>query len=59
MKTTADRIEYNEYLIKRKEAIRVKHLLAIKKHLAEVKQCEEYIKKHEDEIMALRTIVKK
>lgn len=58
MKTTADRIKHIEYLIKRKDRIRIKHLLAIKKHLAEVKQCEEYIKKHEDEIIGLRTIVK-
>lgn len=53
MKTTAERIEY---LIKRKDRIRVSHLLSIKKHLNEVKKCEEYIKKYRTDLEALQGV---
>lgn len=56
MKTTADRIEHIEYLIKRKDRIRVQHLLSIKQHLNEAKKCEEQIKKYQDELKALQTL---
>lgn len=56
MKTTADRIEHIEYLIKRKDRIRVKHLLSIKQHLNDVKKCEAQIKKYQDELKALQTL---
>lgn len=53
MKTRNERIEYQKYLIKRKDRIRTKHLLSIQKHLAEVKLCEDYIKKHQLELEEL------
>lgn len=56
MKTTADRIEHIEYLMKRKDRIRVQHLLSIKQHLNEVKKCEAQIKKYQDELKALQTL---
>lgn len=55
MKTTAERIEY---LIKRKDRIRVQHLLSIKKHLNEVKKCEDYIKKYQNDLEALQRLKK-
>lgn len=51
MKTTEERLEY---LIKRKDRIKTQHLLSIKKHLNEVKKCEDYIKKYENDLKALR-----
>ena len=56
MKTTADRIEHIEYLMKRKDRIRVQHLLSIKQQLKEVKKCEAQIKKYQDELKALQTL---
>lgn len=50
MKTREEQIAYINHLIKRKERIRVKHLLAIKQHLQEVKECEEYIKKKKEQL---------
>lgn len=50
MKTREEQIAYINHLIKRKERIRVKHLLAIEKHLKEVKECEEYIKKKKEQL---------
>jgi len=55
MKTTAERIEY---LIKRKDRIRVQHLLSIKKHLNELKKWEDYIKKYQNYLEALQTLKK-
>ena len=46
MKTKDEKIENIKRLIKRKESIRVKHLLVINKHLKEVDKCEEYIKNY-------------
>lgn len=48
MKTKQERIENIKRLIKRKESIRVKHLLAVKKHLEEVNTCESYIEKYKE-----------
>jgi hypothetical protein len=50
MKNKEEEKEHINYLIKRKERIRVKHLLAIKQHLQEVKECEEYIKKKKEQL---------
>ena len=50
MKTREEEKERINYLIKRKERIRVKHLLAIKKHLQDVKDCETYIAKHKEKL---------
>lgn len=58
MKSTAERIEYLKHLINRKEGIRTKHLLSIKKHMAEVGECEEYIRKHQAELKILQSIEK-
>ena len=56
MKSTEERKEQLKHLIKRKERIRAKHLLSIKKHLADVKICEDYIKKHQTELEALQSV---
>ena len=53
MKTKQERIENIKRLIKRKENIRIKHLLTIQKHMEEVKQCESYIEKHKKALESL------
>ena len=53
MKTKEEKIENIKRLIKRKESIRVKHLLAVKKHLNEVDKCEEYIKNYKKALESL------
>ena len=58
MKTNEEKIEYYKHLIKRKEKIRVSHLLSIQKHLTEVKSCEEYIEKHKAQLEALQSVKK-
>jgi ADP-dependent phosphofructokinase/glucokinase len=50
MKTREEKIKQLNHLIKRKDRIRVKHLMAIKQHLQDVKDCEEYIKKKKEEL---------
>lgn len=54
MKTKEEKIENIKRLIKRKESIRVKHLLAVKKHLEEINTCESYIEKYKKEIETLQ-----
>ena len=56
MKTKQERIENIKRLIKRKENIRIKHLLTIQKHMEEVKQCESYIEKHKKALESLNLI---
>lgn len=53
MKTKEEKIENIKRLIKRKESIRVKHLLAVKKHLEEVNACESYIEKYKKALESL------
>ena len=53
MKTKEEKIENIKRLIKRKENIRVKHLLAVKKHLEEVNTCESYIKNYKKALESL------
>ena len=53
MKTKEEKIENIKKLIKRKENIRVKHLMVIKKHLKEVDKCEEYIKNYKKALESL------
>lgn len=53
MKTKEEKIENIKRLIKRKESIRVKHLLVINKHLKEVDKCEEYIKNYKKALESL------
>ncbi len=53
MKTKEEKIENIKRLIKRKESIRVKHLLVINKHLKEVDKCEEYIKNYKNALESL------
>lgn len=54
MKTREEKVENIKRLIKRKESIRVKHLLAVKKHLEEVNKCESYIEKYKKELETLQ-----
>lgn len=53
MKTKEEKIENIKRLIKRKENIRVKHLIVINKHLNEVGKCEEYIKNYKKALESL------
>lgn len=53
MKTKREKIENIKRFIKRKESIRVKHLLVINKHLKEVGKCEEYIKNYKKALESL------
>jgi len=53
MKTKEEKIENIKRLIKRKESIRVKHLLVINKHLKEVDKCDEYIKNYKKALESL------
>lgn len=53
MKTKEEKIENIKRLINRKESIRVKHLLAVKKHLEEVNTCESYIEKYKKALESL------
>ena len=57
MRSKTERIESLKHLIKRKDSIRTKHLLAIKKHMVEVRMCEDYIKKHQIELEALEKTI--
>lgn len=53
MKTKEEKIENIKRLIKRKENIRMKHLMAINKHLKEVDKCEKYIKNYKKALESL------
>ena len=53
MKTKEEKIENIKRLIKRKESIRMKHLMVINKHLKDVDKCEEYIKNYKNALESL------
>lgn len=53
MKTKNEKIENIKRLIKRKESIRIKHLMVINKHLNEVDKCEEYINNYKKALESL------
>ena len=48
MKTKQEKIDYYKHLIKRKESIKTRHLLVIKKHLSDIEDCESYIEKYKE-----------